>query len=436
MKKKTIKTGPLLLCLIMLISLLSTNIVYANTDFYSQNDILFYDTNAASCSNEPALTTSTGSGVINTSALPLKAPVVKDPDRFAKAIDDWIRQKKSSSPLIGTGRHFVKGGMDAGINPILPIVQGLAETGLGTAAVSYLPKAHNAWGRTRTSSQPGTGKYYEWSSWEAAASGEDNWFQYVGRVYTEQVESNSLKDYMYRYAPPHENDTDGYIQKITQWAEEINNLAGDSIDLSEVATATGGDFTSQSDNCIDNSSGAAGGMLGDFIVYSQCDTRWKNRSFAGETACAAACGPSAMAMIITALTGKSVTPADTMSVAETIPGAIIPGGGSSSKHIPEGLSSYYGLKATLLNSKAWGPMPSIETINTELRKGSLIFTGGSGSYPFVPYGHFITIYAVTSDGKWKIGNSIGQRGIADKDKEWDPAEVYPNLNLNTYAISR
>jgi len=80
-------------------------------------------------------------------------------------------------------------------------------------------------------------------------------------------------------------------------------------------------------DCPSNSGGNSQ-FLDGFTVYNQCDPAWANKPYGSSTICPSGCGPSAMAMIITALTGQRVTPAETAAYAGS-QGMYIPGVGSS-----------------------------------------------------------------------------------------------------------
>lgn len=168
---------------------------------------------------------------------------------------------------------------------------------------------------------------------------------------------------------------------------------------------------------------------GSFKIYDQCDSQWGSTIYGGsETICQAGCGPSSMAMIITALTGKSVTPPDTAKVASEN-GVYIDGVGSNWS-VSTVLAEHWNLTATKIEN-------DVAKINEALRGGALINTSGVGSAPFTSTGHYITIRGVTSSGKWKIGNSNGPKGLEDSKQEWDPATILSMMRQgNVYAISK
>jgi hypothetical protein len=181
--------------------------------------------------------------------------------------------------------------------------------------------------------------------------------------------------------------------------------------------------------------GAGNLMSDDFVVYNQCDSEWADNAFGSSTICGGGCGPSALAMAITALGGKKVTPADVVRVAN-IYNVHVDGLGSS--HIglgnlsnkPEAISAWGSFASEKVNSV------TIESFNEYFAKGYAIFGAGSGGSPYSSGGHYILIRGVTSDGKWKIGDS-GHSDTSDKD--WDPATLIGPMADNSgsvYAIKK
>jgi hypothetical protein len=128
-------------------------------------------------------------------------------------------------------------------------------------------------------------------------------------------------------------------------------------------------------------------------------------------------------MIVTALTGQRVTPAETAAYAGS-QGMYIPGVGSSWSVAPV-IAKHYGLKAEAIGA-------SVTKVNEALAKGGLVVAAGHGALPYTSGGHYIAIRAVTASGKWKVGDS-GHRNTSDK--EWDPATIMSNTGGGSvYAI--
>ncbi len=160
-----------------------------------------------------------------------------------------------------------------------------------------------------------------------------------------------------------------------------------------------------------------------FTVYDQYDPDWRDKPFGSSTIGPSGCGPSAMAMIVTALTGKPVTPPEVATVAKSM---YVPGSGSS-WNIGPFVAAHYGLKSTPVEA-------NVAKISEVLVKGGLVVAPGQGAVPYTDGGHFIVIRAVTADGKWRIGDS-GHRDTSNKN--WDPAKLVTQMrDGGVYAITK
>ncbi len=166
-------------------------------------------------------------------------------------------------------------------------------------------------------------------------------------------------------------------------------------------------------SCTGN--GEASAFINGFAIYNQNDPQWNNKIYGGSTTIGeAGCGPSAMAMIITALTGNNVTPLDTAKYGAQH-GTYVDGHGSS-HNIASVVGEHWGLKASGLSASEAG-------VNEVLRSGGLVLAVATGSAPYTSYGHFIVVRAVTENSKWLVGDSNGQAGIANSAREWDPSTI-------------
>lgn len=165
-----------------------------------------------------------------------------------------------------------------------------------------------------------------------------------------------------------------------------------------------------------------------FVVYNQCDPRWADVAYGtnGKTSCTSGCGPTAMAAAITALTGKAVTPKETVAYASS-KGMYVNGSGSS--HVlPTVIGDHWGVNAKPLDA-------SISAINKVLSAGGLVIMAGtSEADPFTGAGHYILIRGLTN-GKWKIADSNFQgNGEANSKKEWDPKPIMDVASRNASSI--
>ena len=221
--------------------------------------------------------------------------------------------------------------------------------------------------------------------------------------------------------------------KRAQYANEIytsfQSKIPDSSSSGGSSSSGSGGSQSSGSNCtgIGGSNGGGSYMDDSFIVHNQCDQPWANLSYGSNTICSAGCGPSAMSNIITAMTGKKVTPEETSKFAAD--NGMAHEWGSSWDVSPK-LAEHWGLKAKNIAN-------DVTAINEALRGGALVNMSGAGPSPFIAGGHFIVIRGVTNDGKWKIADSNGQAGQENSKKEWDPNAILPYARQgNVWAITK
>jgi hypothetical protein len=207
---------------------------------------------------------------------------------------------------------------------------------------------------------------------------------------------------------------DKRIEFAKQFLEQFGGTGGQGV------SATG-----TSPSCASAGPGQNTKYIDGFIIYSQYDPTWANKPYGTSTIALSGCGPSAMAMIITSLTGRSVTP-DVTAAYATSQNLYVQNVGSK-WDIGKVLAEHWGLKATKIGIDE-------TTINQVLISGGLVITAGKGSLPFTTGGHFIAIRGVTTTGKWKIGDS-GHNNTSGQ--EWDPQSILSNMSEGSvYAISQ
>jgi hypothetical protein len=205
--------------------------------------------------------------------------------------------------------------------------------------------------------------------------------------------------------------------------EKYKSIAPSPVDTSTTGSTTDPAAASKCAPTASTSNFAADG----FVIYNQFDPQWAKLPYGSTTIAAAGCGPSSMAMVITALTGQSVTPKDTTAYADS-KGMYTAAG--SSWAIARVVAEHWGLKANNIAN-------TVAAVNAVLNAGGLVVTSGRGATPFTSGGHYITIRGVTSSGKWKIGDSNGNIGGQNSNKEWDPQQILDIANAgNVVAITK
>lgn len=192
---------------------------------------------SAIVSNTPSTTCSKGSAAGSGQCIDeAKLPKINDAAKVADAINKFVeKNSRNDAPLRGLGDKFVSGAIRAQVNPFLEVSIAMQESGFGVAGVAT-QGINNAFGRTATDSEPhkflGDRNWYQYDSWADSLDGggtKDDQPTYMKRVYVDQGKI-TIKDFMLKYAPPSENDTEGYINGIKKRIQEMVTLSGDGVD--------------------------------------------------------------------------------------------------------------------------------------------------------------------------------------------------------------
>ncbi len=126
------------------------------------------------------------------------------------------------------------------------------------------------------------------------------------------------------------------------------------------------------------------------VYYHQPAPAWARRRFGNDPIDAYGCGPTAMAMAVSTLTGETVDPSEMAAVAADL-GYCAPGQGSYLSIVP-GLARHYGLNCV--------PLPARDPDRLEeALSGGGIAVALMGAGHFTRIGHFILLHGLTSDGR-------------------------------------
>lgn len=236
-----------------------------------------------------------------------------------------------------------------------------------------------------------------------------------GKTVAAMQATTSAEDAAITFEKVFENAGNPKMELRIKYANEILAKYG--------GTAPAGSGIPSSGGCAGN--GVATKYIDGFTVYNQYDPAWKDLPYASSTIGISGCGPAAMAMIITNLTGKAVTPVEAANYAAAK--NLYVNGVGSSWSIGPVLAEKYGLRATAVGA-------NVAEITAVLQKGGLVIAPGSGADPFTSGGHFIVIRAVTAGGMWKVGDS-GHSDTSDKD--WSPQQLVSQMRPGgVYAITK
>lgn len=387
--------------------------VSANSHFYSLNNILYYDKNADGC-NIPDIAVDGTRGIgddpiAQGGGLSAKLMEIKDANKFAEAINIWIRDNSpDNSPFrrIKIGELAIMGGKRAGINPILPIIIARMESSYGTAIPTT--DSHNAYGRTATASQPhvsvGGIRWYKWDSFEQSlydTSSNNDMYMYIKDVYSSEIEQG-ITQVMMKYAPPHENNTADYVNNLNTWAKEIYTLAGDSIDKSQLGEIS--DTSNINTNC-----GSDGGhSLDGMTIYYQADFEGVFPNCGTIAECG--CGATSLAMILaTLLNDTKITPV-TITNEMSPKGYTVPQGTAweAFTNIPHS----HGLKSEDIGTDISKAREAL------LRGGMIVMSQDSGL--FTKGGHIVVIRGLTKDGRFLVADpNKSNYAKGDKACRWD-----------------
>lgn len=131
--------------------------------------------------------------------------------------------------------------------------------------------------------------------------------------------------------------------------------------------------------------------------YNQTEEPWAQVRFSGTTIRSSGCGPVCMAMVVSTLTGQTVTPAQVAEFTEES-GLYVPGRGTSHS-LPSMASGHWGLSVRRVHKSR------MEEVKYALQEGALAVVickeysiTGSGS------GHYIVLTGVTREGYFTIAD--------------------------------
>lgn len=170
---------------------------------------------------------------------------------------------------------------------------------------------------------------------------------------------------------------------------------------------------------VGNPCGVAGGgsptgnfMSDSFITYSQCTNGngyggpWGNRTNTnGGTMCEEGCGPAALAMVVRNLTGKNITPEDMRVYYNE--NRLWASFGSGPVEMRQAASNFG------LVSKGIHPR-ELAAYQETFAAGGLVVVGGQGGEPFYPgFGHYVVVRGITADGQKFLVSDPGRGKVAE-----------------------
>lgn len=233
MLKKTKRTFQLLLCLFFCLVISSSTVLAVS---YKDLQAPFYDANSVDeeCIGGPA-----GTGPLYGP----RFPQISDTADLANRIQNYIKNTVPNSPLASHAQDFVTYGQKYNVNPAFVVSLAQKETSLGIAGNGPAPQ--NNIFNVRNGSGGSFGGY---PSIEASIEAVNKLLS--GDLYLGPPSNfTTIKQIMYRYAPPSENDTANYVQF---------NISVMKKNLDGIQTGGGADSTVATNDCGqgDTSSGS------------------------------------------------------------------------------------------------------------------------------------------------------------------------------------
>jgi len=199
-----------------------------------------------------------------------------------------------------------------------------------------------------------------------------------------------------------------------QWAEFLFS------NMTDTQTVSDAEYINSSDKSYGGIIYSDG--LTDVIYYSQADSRWGNELYGKtNTIGKAGCGPAALAMAVSSLTGKSVTPKDVADWSYAN-GYRVEHSGSKHSLIPDG-ARHYGLRAEGAGIK------DAQKVIDALTDGKLVIAIMSAGH-FTSGGHFILLRGVTADGMILVADPIS---VSRSEQPWEFQIILNEVNRNAGA---
>ena len=156
--------------------------------------------------------------------------------------------------------------------------------------------------------------------------------------------------------------------------------------------------------------GTSMGKEGETVVtyYNQLDERWADTAYGKSgTIGSSGCGPTALAIVVSTLKGKNITP-EQVAKWSVKNGYRCEGNGSYHSLIPDGAKNY-GLSVEKLGRS------SKQELTEHLSSGKLVIAIMAKGH-FTNGGHFIVLRGVTKDGKVLVADPASRKRSS---QEWD-----------------
>lgn len=205
----------------------------------------------------------------------------------------------------------------------------------------------------------------------------------------------------------------GFDSFHTQWAGFLHDNLAESQAIQPDAPGYIGDLPGAA---IGDISFADGGR--EVVYWNQMDWRWCNEPYGKtQTIGYAGCGPTALAMVVSTLTDRTMDPKEMADWAYQN-GYCCEGDGSYRTLIPEG-ARHFGLSVSCLGRDGF------QEVVDALVEGKLV-VAIMGPGHFTTSGHFIVLRGVTAEGKLLVADPVS---LSKSQQEWDAEIMFGEASL-------
>lgn len=223
------------------------------------------------------------------------------------------------------------------------------------------------------------------------------------------VTSQTTFNYVLKLFELMEGGTDGILDLLFKAASWKNYVlgAGASEDIYTSEIKTSGDTISYD---------TVRGCVKEVVYFNQGEEPWASLPYGGSTISSAGCGPTALAIVISTLTGENVTPQITAEYAMS-QGLYVSGKGTSHS-FPSMAAGSWGLAVERVGRT------QMDYVVKQLREGRLAVVICAENTISGSSGHFIVLTGVTEDG---------YIAIADPGSRSRTGKLYSPATIQSYA---
>jgi hypothetical protein len=407
-------------------------------DFYSGNNILYYDPNAKECVATPGATSGTSGPITgNSNAEKIFNYLVGKgltAEQAAGVLGNF-QQESGFDPAI------IQGGAIAGPNytPVNSVGFGIAQW---TFTARQAPLVSLAKSTSRSVIDLSLQLDFLWQELNST---------HAHALTTLKAESTPERAaYVFHRDFEGSADSEAAVVMVRggnarRLYEQFKNLSAtaDSGDSQNFITDPNDPFANQSSSASAAScataTGSASGVLNadlvsdTFTIFTQCEEapyggEWgSQRTPNGNTACDEASIPTSLAMIATNLGDTRTTPTQVIDYYTN--NDLWYDGGGSLLESPLAASSRYGIRAETIADK-----DDLAAYQAVFKKGGLIMAISAGTAPFTSNRHAIVIRGITSDGNFMIANPLSNSMNASPANQPSPEKILTDIRNDTNSV--